>query len=292
MVQRAARTGAGKMTGNIDRRTVASFGAEWSRFTQSERDLAAVDRLAMFDSYFRLFPWQLLSPGSIGADIGCGSGRWAALVAPRVGHLYAVDPSPEALAVAAANLRHFANVSPVEAAADDLPFAEESLDFAYCLGVLHHVPDTAGALRAIVGKLKPGAPLLVYIYYALDNRGAGYRLLWRIANLARLLLSRSPRWLQRLACGLIAYFVYWPAARAAALLDRRSMLPRNWPLAYYRHRSLYVMRTDAYDRFCTPLEKRFSRRQIEQMLQACGCDDIRFSPAMPFWCAVAIKASR
>jgi hypothetical protein len=44
------------------------------------------------------------------------------------------------------------------------------MDFGYSLGVLHHVADTEGALRAAVRTLKPGAPLLVYLYYAFDNR--------------------------------------------------------------------------------------------------------------------------
>ena len=278
------------MAKNIDQRTVSSFGEEWARFTQSERELAAADRLAMFETYFRIFPWHRLSADSIGADIGCGSGRWAALVAPRVGHLFVVDPSRKALAVAKANLQEFANVTAIEAAADDLPLADGSLDFAYCIGVLHHVPDTVGALRSICGKLKPAAPLLVYIYYALDNRGAAYRLLWQISNLGRAVVSRSPPPLQRTACSLVAYCVYWPLARTAALLDAAGLLPQNWPLQYYRRRSVYVMRTDAYDRFCTPLEKRFSRVQIEEMLKGCGCEDIRFSPEMPFWCAVARKS--
>jgi SAM-dependent methyltransferase len=281
-----------QMTDNIDRRTVSSFGEEWSRFTQSERELTAGDRQSMFDAYFRIFPWHRLAADSVGADIGCGSGRWAALVAPRVGYLYVADPSAKALAVAEANLRRFANVSAIEAGADNLPFAEGTLDFAYCLGVLHAVPQPAAALRAIVRTLKPGAPLLVYFHYSLDNRSVSYRLLWRVANSGRLFVSRLPTRYQRTACDLIALTVYWPLARGAALLDRLGRLPRNWPLAYYRHRSSYVMRTDAYDRFCTPLERRFSRHQIEQMLRDAGCDDIRFSSEMPFWCAVAIKNSR
>lgn len=40
----------------------------------------------------------------------------------------------------------------------------------YFLGVLHHVPDTQAAIRSCVGLLKPGAPLLLYFYYAFDNR--------------------------------------------------------------------------------------------------------------------------
>jgi hypothetical protein len=49
------------------------------------------------------------------------------------------------------------------------------------------------------------------------------------------------------------------------------------------------MRTDAYDRFCTRLEQRFTRQQIEQMLSAAGFDRVRFSAQEPYWCAVGIK---
>ena len=50
--------------------------------------------------------------------------------------------------------------------------------------------------------------------------------------------------------------------------------------------------TDAADVtywFGTRLEQRFTRAQIETILQAAGFEDIRFSPNMPFWCAVGIR---
>ena len=50
------------------------------------------------------------------------------------------------------------------------------------------------------------------------------------------------------------------------------------------------MRTDAYDRFCTRLEQRFSKEQIGVMLTAAGFEDIRFSDSPPYWCAVGIKS--
>jgi hypothetical protein len=49
------------------------------------------------------------------------------------------------------------------------------------------------------------------------------------------------------------------------------------------------MRTDAYDRFCTRLEQRFTRQQIEQMLAGAGFGDIGFSDEVPYWCAVGRK---
>jgi hypothetical protein len=52
------------------------------------------------------------------------------------------------------------------------------------------------------------------------------------------------------------------------------------------------MRTDSYDRFCTRLEERFTRAQIEQMLMHAGFEQIRFSDLPPYWCAIGLKSSR
>lgn len=273
---------------NVDLQTVTGFGREWSRFPQGA-ELPPSDHLAMFTSYFALFPWHTLPPDSVGMDIGCGSGRWAMLVAPRVGHLHLVDPSPEALDVAQRNLGGHKNVTFHLASVADLPVHDRSLDFAYALGVLHHVPDTAAAIQSVARKLKAGAPFLVYLYYAFDNRPAWYRGLWRLSDLLRRGISRSPPGVQRALTGCIAAAIYWPLARSAALFARLGVPTGSWPLSAYGERSFYVMRTDAHDRFCTPLEKRFTRGEIETMLTQAGFDNIRFSDRAPYWCAVATK---
>ena len=58
------------------------------------------------------------------------------------------------------------------------------------------------------------------------------------------------------------------------------------PLSAYRHLSFYTMRTDALDRFGTRLEQRFTRVEITAMMEQAGLEDIRFSEAIPYWCAV------
>src|SRR5690348_2148489 len=185
----SARTGA-ESSQNLDPRVVRSFGEEWRRFNQNE--LSAAEHQTLFESYFAIFPWHRLRPDAVGVDVGCGSGRWALLVAPRVGRLHCVDASADALAVARRTLGGQANCEFHVASVDALPFAERSMDFGYSLGVLHHVPDTAAAMRSAVQPLKPGAPFLVYLYYALDNRPPWYRALWRATDLVRRGISRSP----------------------------------------------------------------------------------------------------
>ena len=82
------------------------------------------------------------------------------------------------------------------------------MDFGYSLGVLHHVPDTANAIASCARLLKPGAPLLLYLYYALDNRPAWYRALWRASDAVRRLLSRAPHPVKLAASSAIALAVY------------------------------------------------------------------------------------
>jgi len=279
------------MSGNVDPVVARGFGREWSTFRQDTDHLSQQQCQEIFDDYFRIFPWHLLPPaGGVGIDVGCGTGRWSMLVATRVAHLHLLDVSDEALAVARQNLKTANNVSFHAASVADIPLPPQSLDFAYSLGVLHHVPDTKAAIAAIAAKLKSGAPFLVYLYYALDNRPAWYRALWRTSNLARLVISRLPHPLRFALSQAIATLVYWPLARGARLVLRFGVSAQVLPLSYYADKSFYVMRTDAYDRFCTRLEKRFTRSEIEHMLQDAGFIDIQFSDAVPFWCAVGTKA--
>ena len=51
------------------------------------------------------------------------------------------------------------------------------------------------------------------------------------------------------------------------------------------------MRTDSLDRFGTSFEKRFSKREIEEMMLKSGLTKIEFSKNEPFWTAVGIKKS-
>ena len=162
---------------NIDGGTVEGFGEEWATYDQSVRSEA--DLRQTFDRYFSVFPWDALPAGARGFDAGCGSGRWAVLAAPRVGQLVAVDPAERALEVATGALEGAPNAQTVRGAAGSLPLRDRSMDFGYSLGVLHHTPDPAVGMADCVRCLKPGAPFLVYLYYALDDRPAWFRAVWK-----------------------------------------------------------------------------------------------------------------
>ena len=271
------------MIENKHQATIDGFGDEWVRFDQT--GLADEDSKQLFEDYFSIFPWHALPDGAVGFDLGCGSGRWAKLVAPRVGKLHCIDPSI-AIDVARKNLLSLTNCECYSAGVDDIPVPDQAMDFGYSLGVLHHIPDTRAALAACVAKLKPGAPFLLYLYYAFDNRPLWFRWLWKISELIRALVSRMPHSLRYAMSQIIAALIYWPLARCAKLAEFLHFDVKNYPLSIYRNRGFYVMRTDALDRFGTRLEQRFSRVEIQQMMEAAGLERIVFSDKMPFWCAV------
>lgn len=265
---------------------IESFGEEWTRFDQTR--LSNDERAAAFEAYFEVFPWMDLPDDAEGFDLGCGSGRWAIHVAPRVRILHCIEPS-HAIDVARKNLAHHENVLFHRRTAMDLGFEPNSMDFGYSLGVLHHVADTEGALRTAVEALKLGAPFLVYLYYAFDNRPQWFRMLWQASDVARKAIARQSFPIRHALCDVIAATVYYPLAKGAAALERFGRDVTHWPLSAYRHRSFYAMRTDALDRFGTPLEKRYTKQEMEQLLRNAGLTNIRFCSSV-FWCAVGTRA--
>lgn len=242
----------------------------------------------VFEEYFAVFPWGDLPANAEGFDMGCGSGRWARWVAPKVGRLNCIDPS-DAIDVAKTNLASYENVTFHRASVDGQSLPPASQDFGYSLGVLHHVPDTQAAIRSCVDLLKPGAPLLLYLYYGFDNRPWWFRALWRLSDGARRLISQMPSWLKHATTDLIALLVYLPLAKLSLLAERLGLNASSIPLYYYRNHGFYTMRTDARDRFGTPLEQRFTRDQIATMMDNAGLVKVRFSEAAPYWCAVGFK---
>ncbi len=264
---------------NLHAPTVAAFGDEWAAFDQGA--LPTGERDELFNAYFSVFPLDSLTPQSEGFDLGCGSGRWAAMIAPRVGTLHCIDPAAKALDVARRNVPgarfHLAD-------AENIPLADDSQDFGFALGVLHHVPDTAAALASCVRKLKRGSPFLLYVYYAFDNRPGWYRWLWRGSDFLRSGVCRLPQPLKRTAADLLALTIYWPLSRLS-----RAFGP-HFPLHAYRDRSLYTLRTDALDRFGTHLEQRFTREGVKAMMRDAGLTDIHFSDSVPFWTACGYRS--
>ena len=271
---------------NLDQATVDSFGEEWTKFSFfTEEEIESIG-----DEYFDIVPNEAYGEDKIALDMGCGSGRWSLYASKKFSFIEAIDPS-DAVLVAQRQSKG-RNIRVSKAAVDQIPFADESFDFVFSLGVLHHIPDTSKALESMSKKLKRRGFLLLYLYYSLDNRGMVYKMIFSLVNLVRKLISILPSRLKRFACDLIALVIYVPLILTSTLLQKIGLksIGKKIPLSYYVGKSWNVIRNDALDRFGTPLEQRFSRQEINNMLEDCGYENIQFSPNMPYWHVVAQKA--
>src|SRR6185295_15258069 len=140
------------------RRTQASFGYEWTHFNDWQQSGET-----NFNDYFQGLDLSSLR-GALVLDGGCGMGRHARQIAPHAGQVVALDFS-RAIDQAARNVGDFPNVSCIQADLLALPLVDDSFDFVYSLGVLHHLADTERALHGLVAKLKPGGRLRIYLYW-------------------------------------------------------------------------------------------------------------------------------
>ena len=273
---------------NIDKKTVDGFGEEWNKYNQSS--ISDEELKKSWNQYFDMFSFEELSNDSEGFDMGCGSGRWAKFVANKVHLLNCIDPSEKALNVAKRNLSNFSNIRYFNASVNDNILKENSQDFGYCLGVLHHVPDTLEGIKACAKLLKKNAPFLLYLYYNFENRSFFFKLIWRLSDFIRKIISSLSPKTKIFITSIIAYLIYYPLARFAFISEKLGIDVSNLPLSDYRNKSFYFMKTDALDRFGTRLEKRFSKDEIKRMLQEAGFRDIRFSKNMPFWVSISRKS--
>jgi ubiquinone/menaquinone biosynthesis C-methylase UbiE len=272
---------------NIDETTVRSFGEEWKAFHKF--DDTELNRIG--DQYFDIVTPGMYGKDKIAADFGCGTGRWTKYFSNKVGAIAAIDPS-DAIFTAATLLEKTNNVQLYKASIDNLPFPDNYFDFGFSLGVLHHIPDTQMAMNACVQKVKPGGHFLVYLYYNFENRGFLFKVTYWLSNMLRLLVTKLPGSIKRFVCDILAVLLYMPFVLLCRLL-RTLGVPEKFrqkiPLQIYERASFYVIRNDSLDRFGTPLEQRFSKKQITAMMLNAKLTEITFSNNPPYWHAVGKK---
>ncbi len=249
-----------------------TFGEEWKSFPA-----VMPEHEQEFRDYFDLVDLSGLR-GSRVCDLGCGIGRWSYFLKDRCRQLVLVDFS-EAIFVARRNLCSARNALFFMADLTRLPFRADFADFLFCLGVLHHLPTDALAEVVRLRRLAPR--LLVYLYYALDNRPFHFRLLMGPVTAVRqgACRIRDPRF-RSLFTAAVAAGLYLPLiclGKAAAPLG----LGRHVPLyEQYRDKGLARIRQDVYDRFFTRIEQRVRRDQIAALP---GFRRITVSERLPYW---------
>ena len=255
-------------------RTLRAFGDEWQRFPE----LLEVHQ-GIFDWYFE-GPEPLRWTGLKVLDAGCGMGRWLHFARKAGAEIVGMDVSV-AIDVAAARASDGADF--VQADLRYPPFAPESFDLVYSLGVVHHLEEPMAGVRALAKLVRPGGELRLYVYRTLDDEPRWKRLLFVAVTLLRHVTTRLPY----PAVHAVSWFV---AATATALFLWPRRLLRRWawgdrltrglPLVHYADVPFRMVVSEQFDRLVAPIEGRFRRDEVERWLRDVGFEVVAVLPGL------------
>jgi ubiquinone/menaquinone biosynthesis C-methylase UbiE len=98
-------------------------------------------------------------------DVGGGYGRLSAVLTQYADKVTLAEPSQQQLDIGEQYLKDFPTVDRKLMQADDLKFADNSIDLIVVVRVLHHLPDPSAEFAEIARVLKPGG----YFFFEFAN---------------------------------------------------------------------------------------------------------------------------
>jgi SAM-dependent methyltransferase len=253
------------------RNTRDSFGYQWTVFSEM-----VVDFRQNFLQYISPVD-ESFFPGKRGLDLGCGFGRHIYNAAKFGAEMVGVDIS-EAIESTRINTQGMPNVHLVQADVYHLPFRPGAFDFAYSIGVLHHLPEPETAFQRVVALVRPGGSVFIWVY-SNSRRFVNF-----VLETARAVTTRSPKPVQQ-AISFVAAAIDWvgfvaPYRIASRLpvigpVARRYALPR---LKVYSEYPFQVVYADWFDRLAAPIRFYYDDQAMRGWLERAHLGRTTISP--------------
>lgn len=251
----------------VEARTAQAFGYEWTRFAElSERY-----RQQFLDWIRPVTPDSFR--GRLVLEGGCGKGRHTALAAEFGARAVVALDLSQAVESAFANTRHLENAHVVQADLNHPP-VKRVFDYAFSIGVLHHLPDPERGFRALVSRLKPGGSISAWVY---GREGNGW-IVHVVTPLRERVTSRMPhRLLEPVATALtlplyLATKLVYRPTRGAAL---QRLLPYAAYLSYIADFPYREQRLIVFDQLVAPVAFYLRRDEYAGWFERAGLSDVR-----------------
>ncbi len=244
----------------------ASFGFQWHRYQNTQLDH---DEVRESDHHFRmktaLRPEEL--KGKLVLDVGCGMGRFAEVATRWGARVVGIDLSAAA-EVAAKNLvdRDFVAF---QADVFSLPFAPESFDIIYSVGVLHHTPDCEAAVKALDKYLKPGGILAVWLY-------SGYNKWYRFSDFYRRYThTMKPETLHGILRVAVPFFYHLERGlRRVPVVGRSAAGAVHHVFPVNRQKDPEARMLDTFDWYSPRYQSKHTYEQVFSWYEAMGMEDM------------------
>lgn len=254
-----------------ERRTLTSYSYQWRKFKDMfpHWEQLFLDSIAPIDRTF--------FPGKVGLDGGCGFGRSSYYAAAFGAEMIGLDLS-EAIEAARENTRHLSNVHLVQGDIFHPPIRRHCLDFAYSIGVLHHLPDPRAGFLSLARLLKPGAPFFIWVYL----RGKGRQI--KAFTAMRAVSTRLPLGLLNVVClGLAAgqYAAFIAPHKLLRAIGAPGLADRI-PFSLYARWPFRALHADWFDGLSVPIVNYYKPHEIAGWFRAGGFERVRIDPE-PEW---------
>ena len=142
-----------------------SFGFQWNHFDRTQLDAYSGADLSQQRFYCET-GWdpQELTHCSV-LEVGCGAGRFSEVfLRTTTGVLHSVDYSSAVYANRRNNAAYGERLQLAQASIYELPFADNTFDKVFCLGVLQHTPSFSDSVAALIRKTRVGGEIVVDFY--------------------------------------------------------------------------------------------------------------------------------
>jgi SAM-dependent methyltransferase len=243
-----------------------SFGYQWQRFNRTQLDQG--DKTPNERDFRRktgLKPQDL--EGKLVLDVGCGMGRFAEVATRWGARVVGIDLSAAA-EVAARNLSEREFVA-LQADVFVLPFAPESFDYIYSMGVLHHTPDCEKAFKNLPQYLKPGGGIAIWLY-------SGYNKWYRFSDIYRNFTHRMSAPVLLAVLRVAVPFFYWldRGLRAIPLVGRplAGLIHHVFPVN--RHPRAEIRVLDTFDWYSPKYQSKHTYEEVFRWFEDCGLKDL------------------
>lgn len=242
-----------------------SFGFQWLRHDKTQLDSGS-DTRSEIDFIHKTGLRREELQGKLVLDVGCGMGRYAEVVSRLGARVVGIDLSA-AVEAAVQNLDgHTATI--FQADVFSLPFAPESFDYIYSLGVLHHTPDCEQAFNKLPPLLKAGGGIAIWLYSA-------YNKWYRFSDVYRHVTKRMPpKLLHSLCYGTIPLYGIHKVLRKVPLIGRPAagILGHLIPMSFNKDPDWRVL--DTFDWYSPWYQSKHTYEEVFRWLESCGLEDL------------------
>jgi len=244
--------------------TKKAYSFLWDKHADSEKELP--------EKYHFDFMQEVISEkivrGDVGLDLGCGCGWDTFIMAkdnPSV-KIIGLDMSEGVYKAAKLNSK-MENVSIARGAASLIPLKNESCDFVYSFGVLHHMKEYKKAFSEISRVLKKGSPLFLYLYEDHAGNFTKYTAIKIITIIRKATIKIPPRILYFLSCAISPILVLLFSYPAKIFKKYRFTYRLYEAMPFNFGHSLFSLKGDIYDRFAAPIEIRFNQEDLRKIFK-------------------------